>query len=153
MSSAYLLPSVTSLAYSHLMVHLLCRLSKLLMFRGNVTSCEVVGSKHYIDSLSSHPFSASVKNITSRPLFIVKRLKCTQQSQHLGACKYMPLYCLSGKRQPKLKNEFPLHTHAEHCRTKTKHLSSYIMSTAVDPVCHFSEHLGWSSHSSELHLG
>lgn len=46
LSSAYLLPAVASLVYSHLMVHLLCSLSKLLMFRGNVTSCEVLGSKH-----------------------------------------------------------------------------------------------------------
>lgn len=66
------------------------------------------------------------KNITARPLFIVQQPKCIQQSQHLGACKYMPLYCLSGKRQPKLKNEFPLHTHAEHYRTKAKHLSSAV---------------------------
>lgn len=43
----------------------------------------------------------------------------------------------AGKCSPKLKSEFPLHTHAEHCRTMTKHLSWYMKSTVEELVMSF----------------
>lgn len=134
----------------HTMVHLLCGLFPSSHYNTlwnlaahtkrnpchHVQSADITTllEKSYVSTLSFILHHQEMPSF-AKPLLMLNWLKCIQQSWNLSARKCMLIYTVSaGKGSSELKNEFPLHTQAEHCGTMTERLSWWMKSKVVARV-------------------